>query len=258
MELYQHFRKEEHAFVDQVLSWQEEVERFYESRLSDFLDPREQDILASLIGKHHDTVKYHLYGTVDWAERKRAIIAPFYEEPETDDFQIAILEASYPEKFVEISHRDVMGAFLSLGIKRKKLGDIVAESGVIQIAVAREIASYVTANLTGIKHAKISLHEIPPEQFRLKQVAWKAFTLTVSSLRLDAVLSEVYKLSRKNAQEAIAKGIVKVNYRTVDDGKFQLQDGDLLSFRGKGRSKLISIDGQTKKEKLRITAAVLE
>ncbi|MYL58698.1 RNA-binding protein, partial [Virgibacillus halodenitrificans] len=41
MELYQHFRKEEQPFIDQVMSWKEDVEQKFEHKITDFLDPRE-------------------------------------------------------------------------------------------------------------------------------------------------------------------------------------------------------------------------
>jgi len=257
MDLYQHFRKEEHPFIDQVLSWKEQVELVYEKKLSDFLDPREQDIIRSLIGTANDTIQLAFEGAHAHAERKRAILAPYYEEPQVEDFQIVVMQAAYPEKFVQLTHRDAMGAFLSLGIKRKKLGDIVVENGIIQIALAKEIAPYVQANLTSIKHAKVSFAEVPVTAFVLPEVTWKEADKTVSSLRLDAILAEIYQISRKQAQEAIVKGLVKVNYRTVEDSKFILQADDLLSLRGKGRAKLLAIKGQTKKDKIRITAARL-
>ncbi|WLV25696.1 RNA-binding protein [Aciduricibacillus chroicocephali] len=255
--LYQHFRKDEHPFIDQALSWISHVELVYESKLTDFLDPREQDILRSLVGLGNDTIRLEFYGANENSERKRAIIAPFYEEPVPDDFQIVVLEAKYPEKFVQLEHRDCLGAFMSLGIDRKKLGDMIVEEGLIQIAVGSEIASYVQANLVSIKHAKIKLTEVSHETFRLTPAHWDESAKTVSSLRLDAVIGEIYNLSRKVAQEAIAKGLVKVNYRLIEDSKFQLQEEDMISLRGEGRSKIIAIKGTTKKDKIRITCARL-
>jgi len=257
MSIYQHFRKEEHPFIDQVLSWISQVELVYERKLSDFLDPREQDIIRSLVGTSNDTVRLAFDGAHDHAERKRVILAPFYEEPVAEDFEIVLLQAKYPQKFVQLEHRDCLGAFMSLGIDRKKLGDMIVEEGIIQFAVAREIAAYVQMNLTSVKHAKINLEEISRDQFRLKSENWTESDKTVSSLRLDTVLSEVYNLSRKVAQEAVSKGIVKVNYQLVEDSKLTMQEGDLISLRGKGRSKLVAIKGQTKKDKIRITAAKL-
>lgn len=257
MDLYQHFRKDEHPFIDQALSWISHVELIYEKKLSDFLDPREQDILLSLVGTGNETVRLVFDGANENAERKRAVIAPFYEEPGPEDFQIAVLQAKYAEKFVQLEHRDCLGAFMSLGIDRKKLGDMIVEDGMIQIAVAREIAPYVQANLVSVKHAKIKLEEVPGSAFQIKSGTWEERDKTVSSLRLDAVLGEIYNLSRKTAQEAIAKGFVKVNYRLIEDSKFNLQEGDLISLRGKGRSKLVAVKGNTKKDKIRISCARL-
>jgi RNA-binding protein YlmH len=258
MDIYQHFRREEHDFIDQVLSWKVQVERTFQSKLTDFLDPREQQIMEMLIGTNTEEITLSFYGGGNYSERKRAIIAPYYEEISNDSFQLALIEASYHEKFVSLSHRDVLGAFLSLGIKRQKAGDMVVGSGKIQIVVNQDISSYVVMNLTGIKRATIKFEEVDLSNLVEKESVWREFEQTVSSLRLDTVLKEIYSISRKDAQDFILKGFVKVNFRTVEDSKFNLREGDMISLRGKGRSKLIRINGQTRKENYRITTARLE
>src|SRR5699024_11210228 len=112
MSIYQHFRKHEHQFVDQVLSWKEQVERTFTPYVTDFLDPRERHILASLIGYTNEDVQYGFYGGATHVERQRAIIAPYYEEITEADFEITLLEATFPEKFVTLKHRDVLGTFV--------------------------------------------------------------------------------------------------------------------------------------------------
>lgn len=257
MDIYQHFRKEEQPFIDKVLSWIEQVERTYQMKITDFLDPREQQIMNLLIGDNSD-VSIYQHGGGQYAERRRAVILPPYEEISDEVFQLTLVEAYYQDKFISLEHRDVMGAFLSLGIKRKKLGDIVVEGGVIQIIMADEIAPFVLANLTAIKKAKIRLEEKPLTALMEKKTEWVETDNTVSSLRLDTVLKEIYNISRKDAGQFIKKLQVKVNFKVVDDGKFGLQEGDLISVRGKGRSKLVSINGQTKKDKWKITTAILK
>ncbi|TQS75640.1 RNA-binding protein [Ornithinibacillus gellani] len=258
MDLYQHFRKEEHPFIDQVLSWKEDVERSYQTKLTDFLDPREQQIVESLIGTTNEDVQIQLFGGGQYSERKRAVLAPFYEEITPESYQLTLLEAAYPEKFITLSHRDVLGAFMSLGITRGKLGDIYVENGMLQILLAKEISAYVQTNLTSIKQATIRLSEKPIDVFMEKEQEWIYHHHTVSSLRLDNVIKEIYRIPRKAAGEYIAKGLVKVNYRVVEDTKFILQEDDLLSLRKKGRSRLVEIAGQTKKDKIRITTAILK
>ncbi|GAB3067866.1 YlmH family RNA-binding protein [Virgibacillus ainsalahensis] len=258
MDIYQHFRKEEQPFIDQVISWKEQVEQSFQPKLTDFLDPREQQIIDMLIGTQNDELKIYNNGGGTHVERSRVIVAPFYEEITTDSFQITLLQADFADKFITLKHRDVMGAFLSLGIKRKKLGDIFIGEGIIQIVVADEIAPYVLTNLTSIKKAKIKLEKKPFSSFIENKMHWIESDKTVSSLRLDALVKEIYNISRKEAANYITKQMVKVNFKVMDNGKVLLQEGDLLSLRGKGRSKLVKINGRTKKDKWKVTTAVLK
>ncbi|WP_067728332.1 YlmH family RNA-binding protein [Oceanobacillus damuensis] len=258
MDIYQHFRKEEQPFIDQVLSWMDQVELTYQPKLTDFLDPREQQIVDMLIGTSHEELKLYKHGGSTESERKRMIIAPFYEEVTDEMFQLKLLEAAYQNKFMTIEHRDVMGSFLSLGVKRKKLGDISTGNGLIQIVLADEIAAYITANLTSIKKANVLFEEKPFSSLKQNKEKWMEMDATVSSLRLDAIIKEIYNISRKDASSFIQKQQVKVNYKVVDDSKFQLREGDLISVRGKGRSKLTEIRGLSKKDKVKISVATLK
>ncbi|UFU01360.1 RNA-binding protein [Radiobacillus kanasensis] len=257
MDIYQHFRKEEQPFIDQVLSWKEEVSRNHIYKLSDFLDPREQMIFTTLIGKDPEFT-HSVFGGDPKAERKKAILAPFYETIAPDRFEITLLEASYPEKFVSLEHRDVLGAFLSLGIQRKKLGDLIAKDGKIQILVSSDISPYVLTNLTEIKKAKVQFKEVSLDKKLSDDSDWIAQESTISSLRLDVVMKETYRMSRQQASMYIQKGLVKVNFRPVEDPSFTIQQEDMISVRGKGRSRLKSIEGVTKKEKYKVTIEKLK
>lgn len=258
MDIYQHFRKEEHQFIDQALSWKEEVERTYQNKLTDFLDPREQQIVDMLIGTNHDDLQLKMSGGGRYSERKRAIIAPFYEDITESDYQLSLLKGTYPDKFVRLSHRDVMGAFLSLGIDRKTLGDIYVEDGRIQLITTCQISPYIRTNLTMIKNAKVILKDNPLQELEEVEKKWVETSQTVSSLRLDNVVKEIYNISRKNAVEHVKSKHVKVNFKMIDDPTFQLQENDMISLRGKGRSKLTEIGGQTRKNRIRMTTAILK
>src|SRR5690606_34468023 len=117
---------------------------------------------------------------------------------------------------------------------------------------------FVIMNLTGIKRATVSFEEKQFADLIEYESIWSQSEKIVSSLRLDTMIKEIYSISRKDAQIVIQKGLVKVNYRIVEDSKFILREGDLISLRGKGRSKLVGITGQTKKEKLKVTIALLQ
>lgn len=258
MSIYQHFRKHEHPFVDQVLSWKDQVMQNYTTYQSDFLDPRDQQIVQSIIGTANDDVQFALFGGTETTERGRAIIAPFYEAITDDSFDIVLLEATFESKFITIQHRDILGSFMSLGIDRKKIGDINVTEGRFQFFLATELSSFVQMNLTKIKNASITLREKPFTHIVENNDEWTHKQHSVSSLRLDLIVKEVYQMSRKDAVQYIKSNRVKVNFTNVDDPATLIMTDDLISVRGFGRSKVIDLHGKSRKDKWRITSARLK
>lgn len=252
MDIYQHFRQEEAPFVDQVMSWKDEINRSFIPRLTDFLHPREQWIFQSIIG-NDDTLQLAFFGAWEHAERKRAILAPYYEELGEESFETELLRASYPIKFVKIEHPDVLGAFLSSGIERKKIGDIKVHHGEIQILVSKDISTYLLSNITSIKKASVQFEPISLSDRMVNSDNWVEKTTTCASLRLDVLIKEMYQVSRQQALDLIKKGWVKVNFQKIEQPSYFLEERDMVSVRGKGRTRLTEIQGKTKKDKLRIT-----
>ncbi|WHY02307.1 RNA-binding protein [Neobacillus sp. DY30] len=251
MNIYQHFRLEEREFIDLVLHWKDYVDSSYTAKLTDFLDPREQHILKVLIGET-GTIKYQLFGGIPGSERKRALIMPDYLTPNEEEFQINLFEIDYPIKFVTIEHPQVLGSLMSLGLKRGKFGDILMKDGQVQFFAAAEISEYVKNNLESIGKASIRLKGLKLDEAITTNDLWMEQVTTVSSLRLDTIISGIHNISRQKSQLFIQQGLVKVNWTSIENVSFECGEGDLLSVRGYGRVKILSIEGKTKKDKWRI------
>lgn len=252
MSIYQHFRPEEKDFIDQAMNWIDQVKNSYAPKLSDFLDPRQQGILISLVGNDPD-VKLQFYGGSEFVERKRVLMYPDYYSPEQSDFNISLYDISYPKKFVTLEHRQILGTLMSLGVKREKFGDIIVTEDHIQFIAAKEMDLYLTGNLEKIGNASVTIKRLPIECIIEVKEVWEEHITTVSSLRLDSVLSTVLNISRQKTQSLITSGKVKVNFKQTENISEECREGDTLSIRGFGRCKLTSIDGKTKKDKWKIT-----
>lgn len=257
MPIYQHFRENEHPFVDRALDWMNNVRENYSVYVTDFLNPREREIVTSVIGPKNEEVQFSFFGGVDGAERQRAVIAPFFVEIESSDFELVGLEARFVERFITIEHPDVLGAFTSLGIDRKMVGDIFVANGRIQLVTTEEFKDYIKQQLTQIKRAKVTFQEIDLTSLEKAKENWQERHYTVSSLRLDVVVRTVYQLSRKNATRLIDSERVALNYAVEANPSTILVEGDLLSARGYGRCKLLAKKGRTRKNKIRLIAAHL-
>ncbi|WP_428908724.1 RNA-binding protein [Niallia sp. Krafla_26] len=250
MSIYQHFRPEERGFIDQVLNWKEYVEERYAPKLTDFLDPREQQIVNSIVGGQNTRIAF--FGGTDDTERKRAFLYPDYYELTEDDFQITLFEVKYPSKFITLTHPQVLGSLMSIGIKREKFGDILLSEQKIQFFCAGEIADYVRLEVKSMGKATIELIAQPLSQAIIQKEQWDEVLMTVSSLRLDVMISNIYQISRQKSQTLIQSGLVKVNWKTIENPSFECGVGDTLSVRRFGRSKILSFDGLSKKEKWKI------
>ena len=256
--IFQHFRPEEKTFIEQVIGWKKEVEDRYAPKLTDFLDPRQQLISTYIIGGN-GSVLIEANGQFEEPERKRLLIYPDYFQPSIADFDITICELHYPSKFIQLKHPDVLGALLSIGLDRSKFGDIRLAESTIHFAVAREVLEYVKVNLDSIGKVKVQVKEIPEGATLLPvESRWIDQMLTTSSMRLDTVLASIYPISRQKAAMLINAGRVKVNFAVREQVAFELHESDLISVRGYGRLVIKSIEGRTKKEKIRIKIGRIE
>lgn len=204
-----------------------------------------------MIGNDEE-VNILFFGGASFVERKRAFLYPPYFQPEQEDFALTLFSVRYPSKFVSLEHRQVLGSLMSLGLKRGKFGDILIKDEDVQFVVAKEIADYIRLHFHAVGKTKISLEEKPLTEMIVLEEQWKEATITVSSLRLDAVLSQAFGVSRQNVQSLIENGLVKVNWKIVEQAHLECKEGDTLSARGLGRLKMIAIDGKTKKDRWRI------
>ncbi|GGL44651.1 YlmH family RNA-binding protein [Sporolactobacillus putidus] len=251
MSVYEHFRREERPIIDHFLDMKDQVSRYYVSKLTDFLDPRQQKILRSVMGGDQETT-LSLSGGYAEAERKRALILPPYSEVQDQDFELSCIEVDYPARFADLSHAQLLGALLGTGIVRSKLGDLIVSDGRIQFIAAREVENFLLMNLTSVGKTGVICRKIDQTSLIHSGENWQEHEGTVASLRLDAVMAEIYHLSRSKVSELVERGMAKVNWQIADRRDFYIEDGDTLSLRGHGRSKIIAIDGLTKKNKIRL------
>lgn len=255
--IIQHFRKDEQPFIETVMGWTREVEDTYSPKLTGFLDPRQIFILSSIVKS--SGLQFGVHGAFQEPERQRALIYPDYYEPTDVDYQVAIFSVRYPAKFMTLEHRDILGSLMALGIDRSKFGDIRLEGDVAQFAAAEEMKDYLIANLTSIGKSKIRVEELgASDELIVMAESWKEELHTISSLRLDSLVASLVNCPRQKAVSLIQNDKVKVNHVVRDQQAFEVNESDILSIRGSGRFKIMSIEGRTRKDKIRLLIGRLE
>ena len=220
-------------------------------RVSEFLDPHAYNV-AEIIAANFENIKLASDGGFANAERvKVAFVAEdFYGQP---DFGMAYFLATWVKRYYDLSHRDILGAFMGTGCKREALGDIVFVPEGAQLVVEKSLVNYLTGNLTQIGAAPVTLKELAREELLQKEEKVKLINATVADLRLDAVAAAGYGVSRSRMADEIKSLNVKVNWKEAKKAAQPVNAGDVISFRGRGRVEVEEIRGTTKKGRISVT-----
>lgn len=234
-------------------SIKDKAEKSYNKNIpayTNFLDLHQQTLVNQQRKEYKG--KFVMFGGYADAERKLVAFLPDYmEEPEQDIIKIVRVSVNCREK---LTHRDYLGASLGVGIKREQLGDILVNGNGADILVKAEMADFLSNNLIKAGRANLSctvvgineINFVPPEPKEEKFVS-------ASSLRLDKIVSEGFKISRSDAASAISGGgKVFVNQKEITKPDFQLAEGDKITLRGKGKIEISALNGISKKGKLRV------
>ena len=104
-----------------------------------------------------------------------------------------------------------------------------------------------------VKAKEMSLAEIPAP---VRQVRQESFS--VMSLRLDAVLAGMFRLSRTEAARQIEAGAVSVNYEECLKTDRTVREGDVISLRGAGKGSVTGTGGTSRKGRLFVYAEILK
>ena len=220
------------------------------TRFTRFLDPA-QLMQARQIARSAGA-RLDSWGGYEGAERAIACFYPEGEAPGREEYPLVCLRSGFASKFCSLSHRDLLGAFMALGLTRSCVGDMIVQDANVFLFAERQTAGFIAEGLTSAGRAALRfevLGEIPP----MPEPKGTAFSAVVSSLRLDAVLAAAYRLSRGDAAEAIRAGLVKLDHLPCDRVDQSVCEGSLLSLRARGRVRLSSVDGMTKKQRIGVT-----
>ena len=242
---------ENQAALARVLDQAEQAIRTWEVVFTDFLSPPEL-VEAQEVFQRLTEVHFVAWGGYPQAERQRGAIARVDIPLDAQDVPLALLDMAGNFLFDTATHRDFLGALLGTGIVREKVGDLIVlgERGA-QAIVVPELVEFLEMSLAQVRSVPIKTHLIDWNELRVREPKKKELTTVEASLRLDAVASAGFGMSRSKMVDLINTGDVRVNWKSAKQASQSLSSGDLVAIRGKGRLEVGDI-AVTKKERYRI------
>ena len=252
-EIMQEYKdQEEKLLVAKILDKLEFTKTKNKIQYTDFLNLYEQDIADKLL-KRIGYKNYYFFGGRETTERKLLIIYPekLTEEMarKNHDKIISIIKIKLPNDLKdEYDHRRYLGAIIKLGIEREKTGDIFVRSLGADIIVKNEVVNFLMQNLNSL--TRFQSAEIEEQDIKeLKDVVVEKVEISsvIISLRLDNIVSILARTSRSKAVDILDQERVFVNAKLETKPSKQLNVGDVITIRGKGKFEFKRIEGMSKK-----------
>ena len=243
--------QEETVFCKKAYSICEKAEKMHIKSFSTFLDLRQKELFISQFNKFSG-IKIEFYAGYEGdTERTIACVFDEYDEAYSWDYPLSVIrsEINGDEK---LTHRDFLGAIMNLMIKREYIGDIMVQDDICYIICHNNMAPVIISELKKVRHSFVDFEYYDQPVVYTRQISQQK-SITVASMRLDAVVSAVLNCSRNEGVTLIKQGNVSVNHLLAKRSDFEIMDEDILSIRGRGKYR-ISFDGsKSRKDRYFIT-----
>lgn len=221
-------------------------------RFSRFLNEREAVVARN--SARAERASPFFYGGYDGAART---VCGFFGGTYAEEFPLddklclfSVLAVTFSFRSCDkLTHRDFLGAILAAGAERSMLGDIlVAEDHATVFCL--ETAVDIICGLTKI--GKVGVRVEKGVVGVLPKVKLETLERTVSSLRLDRLVSACTNISGERSASLIKSGQVSADFSVCLNVSGVIRENTIISIRGYGRFRLARIVGETKKGKVRV------
>lgn len=214
-----------------------------------FLNEQQISVLTQHL-KKSKVSNYRFFGGYENSDRCLLGIS-FGDYIEDYYYPITGISFKYKPEY-KLSHRDFLGSLMGLGLKREAIGDILTGDGYTVIFIKDEIKKYVLSQIQKIGSVGVVTEEWDNYTLPIKN-EFENISCTISSARLDNIVSALVGLSREKSATHIKQGLVFVNSVAVDNLSYTIKTGDKISIRGKGKFIVGDFSGLTKKGRLKLT-----
>ena len=244
-------RAENKEEISRVIDKAEQAIKNWEVVVTDFFSP---PVLMEAQSMFQNLTEIDAlpWGGYPQAERQRIALSRPDLPLDESQVELAALDIAGNFLFDPATHRDFLGSLLGTGIVREKVGDIIVlgERGA-QAIVVPEMVEFLTSSLTQVRSVAVKTQQIDMSELKIRPPKKKEMTTVEASMRLDAIASAGFGMSRSKMADAISHNDVRVNWKEITQSSYNVKAGDLISMRGKGRLEIgeVSI---TKKQRYRV------
>ena len=217
-----------------------------------FLNLREQATARTILTTLVEEDRFAFFGGYDEAERCVLSVSPAFFPAEEYEYPLRTVAFRYRVQ-KELTHRDVLGTLMSVGIRRDAVGDILCGKGLAVVFLRSDITDYVCEQVDRIGGEGVRVIADYDGELPIT-VEYESLHDTIASPRLDSIVKVLTRCSREKAAELIRLGLVSIDHRPVESVSVTVLANAVISIRGYGRYIIRQIGPETKKGRLLLFA----
>jgi RNA-binding protein YlmH len=191
-------------------------------------------------------LKVEAVGGYDECERRLLSFNNIYNE----SYPYKMIKILNKSKFTTLNHRDYLGALMSLGIERGKLGDLRVVENYAVVPVYDELVDYLLSGLEFVGKSPVEISFI--NEYDLPKFDSVEEIIIIPSLRIDNFISKLAKVSRGKALDLINSNKILVDYSKVKEKSQEIAQGQTITISRVGKFIVGDIVGNTKSGRYRI------
>ncbi|MCM1053908.1 MAG: YlmH/Sll1252 family protein [Bacteroides sp.] len=215
-------------------------EKTFAPRFSGFLTEREQRLAET--AAYSAGVSCAFWGGHEAASRKM-FSAPAVEN---EDFPLEAVTFFFREKD-KLTHRDFLGAIMSLGLKRDRIGDIAVTEGGAVVFASKNASLLISSEME--KVGRVGVRAEAGINIPLPQQEFEEISAVIASPRIDALVAAACSISREKAAALIKSGGVTLGGAELGSPSKNVDEGESFSVRGYGKFIFSRLGIATKKGK---------
>lgn len=227
-DMLRYFDPSDQYFASHIMDLFDQVDCGHGIRWTSFCDLHQAEIVEKIRAAYPVYVQ-PFGGWID-AERILFLIAPhenyLYEIP---------ISSIFLTSYNALSHRDILGSLLGLGMKRDQIGDIIQTQDGFVAFVKHPANHLILDNLKRVGRESVTVCEIKLSDVGEPIRNFKTITGTVKSLRLDSIVSLCVGCSREKGKQLIEKERVMVNAALKNSPSLSVLEPCTISIRGYGK-----------------------
>lgn len=217
---------------------------------NEFYPPNVWKALTNI--SHNLGCKIGTYGVLEDSDRRVISILPPDTEDNTYEYPVCLIKINNKSAFKNLKHSDFLGALMGQGIKREKFGDLILEGQSCFVPICNDIYQYIKDNLDRVGKNPCSIEMLEINDIKVPKFNFEKKTVTVSSLRIDCVVSSLSGVSRNSSVDMIKSGMILLDYEKIVEKDTYVKLGSIVTIRGYGKFKIMESIGKTQREREKI------